>query len=325
MIPPNVALDGPRVSRWAVGSLLLAAVAVSAFDYGVRRDAALQQVAFEVHRAMVDHTASSPHRYRVLVPMLLQPVVQAAERWTAPDLAFRRVYDVYYLAAFAAMLLALYAFLRRWYPQAEALVGPLLVAATLPIALRNNYFEPASFLEPTLLTLALSWTCDGRHWRIVPLTAVASLSRETAVFIPVACWFAVNGWSLRSFNRTATAAALTATAASAAIFASLRWWLGAAPHIPLSDVWAINVGWEGSHAALTNVTLFLGGTGWLLAAAGFRRAPAFIRRASRVVPFYLAAVAVWGVWYEVRLLMTLYPVLVPCVVAGLFGEPRRDR
>jgi hypothetical protein len=308
-----------RLTSWTVPCLLTAAVAVSAFDYGVRREQAIQEVAFSTHRAIVDHTAVSPHRYRILVPLVLQPAIAVTGRRMTPELAFRRVYDVYYLVAFACMLLALRSYLRSWFTEEQALIGALFVAATLPIALRNNYFEPASFLEPSLLALALLWTSRGRMWRVVPLTVVASFVRETAVFIPIACWLAAGSSAdLRSRRTIVMASAL---ALSALVFAGLRWTLGAAPHISFASVWQINSSREGAFAAIVNITLFLGGAGWLLAGVGYRRAPRFVQHAMRFSPLYVASIAVWAVWYEVRLLMTLYPVLIPCVLAAMFPRP----
>jgi hypothetical protein len=66
-------------------------------------------------------------------------------------------------------------------------------------------------------------------------------------------------------------------------------------------------------AAASAVPLVLG-LGWIYAALGYRRAPRFLRGVARVVPFYLAAFALWGWWREVRILTTLYPVLVPLVL-----------
>ena len=139
------------------------------------------------------------------------------------------------------------------------------------------------------------------------------------MFIPIACWLAAGSSTDLRNRRTIVMA--SALALSAMVFAGLRSALGAAPHISLASVWAINSSREGAFAAIVNVTLFLGGAGWLLAAVGYRRAPRFVQHAMRFSPLYIASIAVWAVWYEVRLLMTLYPVLIPCVLAAMFPPP----
>ena len=74
--------------------------------------------------------------------------------------------------------------------------------------------------------------------------------------------------------------------------------------------------------AAFNITALLGAF-WIFALFGLPRAPAFVRRSALVIPAYLAVVAIWGIWWEVRLLMPLYPLLLPLALSYLF-EPRRD-
>lgn len=74
--------------------------------------------------------------------------------------------------------------------------------------------------------------------------------------------------------------------------------------------------------AAFNITLLLG-VFWIFALFGVLRAPAFVRRSALVIPAYLATVAIWGIWWEVRLLMPLYPLLLPLALSYLF-EPRHD-
>lgn len=63
------------------------------------------------------------------------------------------------------------------------------------------------------------------------------------------------------------------------------------------------------------------GAGWPLAVVGLRRAPAFLRGATWVVLPYLAVFLIWGTWREMRLLTTLYPVLLPLIAFTLSPRP----
>ena len=80
-------------------------------------------------------------------------------------------------------------------------------------------------------------------------------------------------------------------------------------------------------AAVLNSLFF--GIFWLYVVLGFRRAPAFIRRASLFVPFYAALLFVIGLWYEIRYLMTLLPVFIPLGLSYLYpisgGGEKADR
>jgi len=78
----------------------------------------------------------------------------------------------------------------------------------------------------------------------------------------------------------------------------------------------LTLGFEmGSSAELSS--LAAGGAGWYLAAKGFKCLPAFIRRAAWYIPIYLAAIALFGLWYEIRLFTPLLPILVPAFLIGL--------
>ena len=87
--------------------------------------------------------------------------------------------------------------------------------------------------------------------------------------------------------------------------------------LTVADIWKMNTSEQGWKTAASAVPLLLGGTGWLLAAYGVPAAPLFVRRMLLLVVLYLPLYLVFGYWYEVRLLMPLYPVLVPAVVAGI--------
>jgi hypothetical protein len=72
-----------------------------------------------------------------------------------------------------------------------------------------------------------------------------------------------------------------------------------------------------------NGSLFLGGF-WLFAVLGFRFAPRLVRQAALIVPLYLVVIAIWGVWNEVRLLMPLYPVLIPLGMSFIWRPSTRN-
>ena len=109
---------------------------------------------------------------------------------------------------------------------------------------------------------------------------------------------------------------------STAIFVGLRLVRGGAPPVDqLAEVWSRNLDRNNLTAAGMVLVLFLG-LGWIFAALGFARAPDFIRRVARVIPFYLLAFAIWGWWREARILTTLYPILVPLLLAYCYA-PRK--
>jgi hypothetical protein len=96
--------------------------------------------------------------------------------------------------------------------------------------------------------------------------------------------------------------------------------------VTIADVWRMNVSDQGIRTTIPNVALFLGISGWILAMLGFARSPAFVRRTGWLAVAYIPAYAIWGYWYEVRLLMTLYPIVVPALLSCLYSptQPRDE-
>ena len=164
------------------------------------------------------------------------------------------------------------------------------------------YVQPAggmwSILEAVFYALALLLMLTGRVRWLYPLVMVATLNRETAVFIPVMALLVLRDWK----HAAGLGAVWLAT------YGGIRLGIGPVPlHVTLGEIWAINTG-RGLLPFLIGLPLF----GWLFwyAARGWRYAPDRLKRAALVIPLYLAAVAVFGVWHEWRLLLPVLPVLV---------------
>ena len=302
--------------RIVILAILVAASAVPAFDYAITRvgdDVRAGRLAsFDTITA---GTAPAPYRYRVLVPYAIAPLVALADRvWPHAD-SLHRIDAVFVVTALTALLWSVFLYLRNWYPPMLALIGALLVAATMPIALRHHFYSPYSLLEPTFLILGLHAIYHGRARHVLILAVLASLNRETGILIPIAHLF--HEWRARTYGPRFVAA-MAGVGLSVLTIVALRLSLGPAPEsITIESVRAINLSPDGLKAAATNIPLFAGVTGWVLAAAGWRHAPPFVRQQIWIAGFYLPIVAVFGVWYEVRLLMPLYPLLIPAIVAAV--------
>ena len=72
--------------------------------------------------------------------------------------------------------------------------------------------------------------------------------------------------------------------------------------------------------AATSWALLLGAF-WVCAVLGMRRAPR--EPCALVLPIYLLTILIWGNWIEVRLLLPMYPVLLPLALSYLFA-PRKN-
>jgi hypothetical protein len=262
---------------------------------------------------MVNGSASSPYRYRILVPF-------AAET-ASHVIGLERAYLAFYFVVFPIALCSLFTLLRRWYLTSLALLGTTLVAAVLPLSFRDHYFQPATWLELVLMIAALRLLTrrevDLRWYAVVSIVAAAN--RETGMLLGLL--LVLVAWPLPQHRRFPTAVvALTPVVT----YGLIRISRGSAPPAEhdllarnLSDLptAAIQVGLFGA------VVVFLAATAW-------RHAPRVCRRAVWIAVPYIALVGTFGVWRQTRLLVPLLPIIIGMALAGLahideFADPTR--
>ena len=304
------------VSREAIAlAILAAAISVSAFDYGLDRH--VQPTRIREHNEVVRGDGSSPNRYRVLVPFAVESMITVAASVASRDESFRLIYATVYGAGLWLVAAALFGYVRHWFSRDQTMVGVLLIVCTQSIALRYHTFAPWSIVEPLLLTIALTAVRSGQDRWIVPLTVVAALNRETGMLVPLA-WL-VEGLNSRPRWNRRVQLALVGIAVALAIIVGVRVWRGNVPSaLTIADVWRMNTSGQGIKTFIPAITLMLGGAGWVFVALGFRHAPPFVRRSTWLIVCYLPFYLVFGYWYEVRLLMTIYPVLTPLLLSGIY-------
>lgn len=273
--------------------------------------------------------AGSPYRYRVLVPWLLEAGARAFAFGGPPEVAFLRASGIYDCLALIAQLLSLYALVRQWFSPLRSLVGVAFTSGATLVTFGYFAYQPWSILEVAFFSLGFVLAFRGQWGWVGVVSVLAALNRETGVFLPLALLLAslhapvsFSMDFLRSAaNRRETRLAFSYLVLSTAIFAGLRPVRGLAPPADeLGAVIARNLDPDNLLAAGMILFAFLG-FGWFFAVGGVSRAPMFVRRVARVVPWYLAAFAVWGWWREARILTSLYPILIPLVLAYCYGAP----
>lgn len=312
------------IPRTVLG-ILVSLAALLTFEYYQRVERGHVEDRLLLHGTIIDGIAPSQYRHRVLVPYLVHALAKALsplsghrQRLRLHDHgstgAFIIAYQVFDFAAILFSLGALYALLAVWFTSEQSLVGTLLAAFTMQLTFRDHYFHPWSLLEIGLFALGFLLIYREQHkWFGVVLVA-ASLNRETSIYLLIVFFFTkVIDWKGKPVIASRKHLALLGiySAIWLAIFVGLRVALGfPPPTFTVEQAWLSNTN---AHvlrwSAQLNALFF--GVFWIYIALGFRRAPAFIRRASLMLPFYAVLIFVIGLWYEIRYLMTLYPVLIP--------------
>ena len=304
-----------RLGSLALAAVFVAATAVTALDYGIGPGDDTLLARRDIHKGILNQTTRAPDRYRVLAPVLIEVPTRALSRFIPYDTAYDRASVVFYLIAMAALVATQYAYLRVWFTTEQALVGVLLIASTLRITIRQHDYSPSAFLEPSFFALGLLAILHGRRGWFALLVAVATVNRETAIFLI----------ALFAVTQPPTKDTMKAVAGYFAIwlviFLGLRFLGGNADRYWTPEL-VFRTNMSQLWLAAFNITVLLGAF-WIFALLGLPRAPAFVRRSALVIPAYLAVVAIWGIWWEVRLLMPIYPLLLPLALSYLF-EPRRE-
>lgn len=300
-----------RIPRLVLLCLLLTASALPALDYGFGPGDETMIARREIHRGILNQTARTPDRYRWLAAGVTEAAARTLSPWMPYDRAFDGASFVFYFAAIAAMLWSLFAYLRRWFGDEPALIAALVAACTLRITMRQHDYAPYSFVEPTFVCLALMAILDRRWAWLGALVALATFNRETAIFL-VLLYFVTSDFSARAWQRTAVYAGIWGLC-----YGIVRLVGGEADRYwTLERVWRTNM--SQPQLALVNATLLLG-VFWLLAALGWRHASGFVKRTALVIPAYLLTIALWGIWWEVRLLLPLYPMLFALALSYLYA------
>ena len=135
------------------------------------------------------------------------------------------------------------------------------------------------------------------------LVAIAALNRETAIVLVLAyVAFSPGRW-----KRWGILALIYA-----GITAGLHIGLGAAPHVlGFAGTLEYNLS-TFSNALFVNLMIL---PLWILAALGYRRAPTLLKRLCWIALLYGGSVIVAAAWEESRLMMIMFPLVLPVVIS----------
>ena len=274
---------------------------------------------FVLHQQIIDGTADSPYRYRVLVPKILNLFIDRDVAGVVDGRSFDRVYFFFFLV-FVSLSLFLIAIAAETFTNRHAArISPLFLAVAFPYGLRDHGFQPWSILEVFLISLAVLLVVRrDSYWSLAALCFVATLNRETAFVIP-GIVFAKVLFEFLQTKRVQWSRVFCFVVLSLVWFftyAGLRFDLGKAKPVDMSLINDLNYGPGRLGIALENIavlalpilTLVLKNTLTNL----------FVRKMLisllPVLTLYLISVFQFGVWSEVRLLLPLFPILIPLAV-----------
>ncbi len=291
----------------------------------------------QFHASIIADTAPAPYRYRVLVPFTVEAGtrlwfgVGSADSSPRYPEALAHVFRLYDLLAVWFSLWALYALFKVEFDGTLALIGALFAGGVFSLPLRDHFYQPWSLLEPGMVALGLLWAVRNNWPRLAALIAVATLNREATVAIVVG-YAALEVMRLRNGHKP-TRAEITRSALRvfgllaiwAVIFLGLVFIRGRVPTVRTRmELLAFNLE-PGNIADEVQALVLFASPLVVFLIAGWRRAPRSVKWSAWMIPVMLVGYIFFGRWNETRVLMPLYPLLIPFGLAWLSATSAQTR
>lgn len=265
----------------------------------------------ELHTKIIANEFTSPWVYRVLMPFLAEFLIR--------NHIVNGVYAAYtilHMFLIPATLLTLFEWLRLFTSPVQAFGACLMFAFFLPFIFLTNYgigawsIAEVLFLCLALLLLQSPMRRDVRYILIAMLTVIAALNRSSAVLIPLAygiLYFDYKKWvDKRLLLEIGILLVIWFITLS-----SIHWVRGYSPPMATfpGNIWYSLT----SLRVTTIVNNLLVIPFWLLAIVRWRDTHPAVKRWAILIPFYIFAVFLFGVWNEVRLWMPMFPIVLAII------------
>lgn len=231
--------------------------------------------------------------------------------------------------AFVAIAFMLFhTYLRRWFSEALAFAGVLLLAAVMPFSFYNDLQESSAFLLPSFLVGL--WTIrDGPSWSFALALLIGALNNETTLSL-AAVYFAdrFREWRPVSMWRTIWQT-LAVTAPALVYTAWIRYATSGRSHLGGARHWGDNIGGiladlrlsplEYHRAAYLSI-FFIFNVLWIFAFLRISEKPRFVRATLLLIPAFVIPHLLTGIIFEVRQMVPLAFVVIPAAFFWMFRQ-----
>lgn len=320
-------------SEWKIFALLASIAGILTYlHFGAVEfsSMACHEARVQIQNQIVGGTLDNYYRYRVLVPVGTNFFIQLASKMIPFDKSFLAIYLLYDFFVIFLLLATLWIYFREWFSSDQALVGVLFAAVSMILTFRDYCYQPWSLLEPVFFTLALLSIYKNKKGWFALWVVLAILNRETGFFLPLLFLFA--NWNRKKMGNILLGFAVYMML-GVLVYTLLHWVQGNATHPEhvlgslgfyrsfyetlLSNLDPIHL-----RTALVQGGLFMG-VFWIFVWIGLKNVPSpFLKRTAWILIPYFAANLLYNNWWEVRPLMSLYPILIPLALSALYRSNR---
>lgn len=273
-----------------------------------------------LHQKILNKEAESPYRYRILVPLFVEQIIKLTSKILSYKTSFLVSYALFDFIALFFLFYILFVFLKQWFSVDCSLIGILFVGSTVILALKDHYYQPWSLLEPGIYTLSLICIYRNKYLIVAFLVALSTFIRETAIIIILTFLFSKINFKSPFINKNDLILGSIYMLIYIFIYVSLRLIMGNVEHIhTLHDLFLFNIEFRNLIKSIVHLSLFMG-IFWIYALLGYKKAPDFLKRIAWIFPLYLLILLPFSIWYEVRLLMPMYPIIISSSLSYLCNE-----
>lgn len=285
-----------------------------AWIYSTRVELPNYQNRINLQEMILNGTAPEPYRFRILVPFFAEKVETALGSVVlSPEQTHQVTYLILNSTFIFFTLLGLIWHLKS-HSRSTQLLAILIMSVALNVALYDHGYQPWTLLELPLVIWAFLFFYQGRLIWIPLITFVAALNRDTGVLLPIS--LLILGVFFRSKMTTKTWLILfLSTGIALSVFFSIRGLIGSGElDITLEEIFTINMSFTALRQSIFNLFLLLG-FGWVILFTSIPSKELLFTMVA-LVPYAIAS-AIYGIWYEVRLLLPIVWVLIISIVENL--------
>ena len=256
------------------------------------------EAGFNTYHRILDGNAGVPYQQRVLLPVLMMSWQPAIETFAAGVIGFHFI-------IFPLWFVGLWLWLKRFGDQALAVT---ILSGLFIVLGFQGWGAVSTWTAVEIVAMVWLLVLIDRDITCLGIIVLATLNRPFTAGVLVLVYVLYHGKQARSM--TVLLVWLVTYVGLLILLPANRWTMGD----PIGRNLERNTGTFLNQGILNNVMWLMV---WVIAIRGWRRATRKLRVLSLAIVPYLLACAVSATWYEVRLLLTVYPLAGALMVVGL--------
>ena len=294
---------------------------VASWVYSTRIEVPSYVARSQLELAIVAGEAPEPYRFRVLVPGLANLIGEMAGGLGLSEVQVHQ--GTYLLLNSFALTVTFFGIFRLTANKGfiVGLLAVLLLSTSLAIALYDHAFQPWSLWELMFCVVLITMVASRKDLWGFTVIVLASLNRETGVLLGISALIFLMVSTKQLWVKGRSWVYTLATIAGVGVVGALRLVLGPGPtDITIAEILDVNLSATGFRQFIFNGALLLG-VMWLFIVN--RNGPPWARHVLFSLLPFLPLYLVFGIWYEVRILLVLvWPI---CVISAAAIVDSREK